>query len=911
MRREVGLVGRQAELAKLARLLSDDSERAVVVSGEPGVGKTALIEQVCASAVAEGWQVVRALGVEAEEPFALGGLNQLVLGLAEFVPELEESDRAVLAPVFGGAPDSAVSVLPLTAALLNLLAVAARSKPVLLVADDVQWLDSVSAEVFGAVGRRLRNPRIAILAGRRVPHPSAFSGTGWSEFHVDPLDDRDAKQLLELAGIPLTAPARAAVLAAAAGNPLALAELPRFAGRIEYGAALPLTDRLVAVFGGRLEELDADVRASLLRAALDGNACTAASADRARYLLQDVEPAVAAGLLVVDPLGRVVFRHPLVRAAVIHQADPKERRDAHRDLAELYPDVLVRRASHLAAATTGPDQDVAELLGEAAQLSLRRGGLPAAVEWLRQAAELSTESHRRTTFLAEAVFAATRAGRSGEARELLDNDATGTTEWALEALSDCYRAFHADGEVFSTHRRLMEVLTRAEAIDDMTLNRLVNLLLSVTGYADDERLRKLTDAAVRTVQSRLAPAVLLYRTDVDDVVTTAKTIRATLDGFVGALSQLPSRWVLLVSYPAYCIDNMAEFRAPLRETFTQLSEHGASIDAIEGGRVVLLDLMATGNWDEAEEVGATCLEMAGQIQGSELIRQTILADLGVLAASRGDLDTARRNAAEVTTWSKPRGLRYLLGLADRVAVRAALAEADYEAAYQLAIRIGQPGQFPRYNIPVGDDILDFVEAAIRTARLAEAREHTAQAVRLNLAEVSPRVAALILAASAMTAPDSEADELYAAALAHPGVAERPFEYFRIVLAQGMWLRRRLRHAAARTSLECAAEGFDRLGARPWADRARAELNAAGVPVKRALGEPVTLSAQERRIADLAAGGKTSRQIAAELSLAPRTVEAHLYRVFRKLGITKRIALSNALRQHDSNHARGSTPAADA
>lgn len=911
MRREVGLVGRQSESARLAGLLSDDCERAVVVSGEPGVGKTALIEQVCASAVADGWQVVRVLGLEAEEPFALGGLNQLVLGLPEFVPELEESDRAVLAPVFGGAPDSAVSVLPLTAALLNLLTVAARSKPVLLVADDVQWLDSVSAEVVGAVGRRLRDPRIAILAGRRVPHPSAFSGTGWSEFHVDPLDNRDAKRLLGLAGIPLTASARAAVLAAAAGNPLALAELPRFAGRIAYGAALPLTDRLVAVFGGRLEQLDADVRASLLRAALDGNACAAASANRARYLIQDVEPAVAAGLLVVDPLGEVVFRHPLVRAAVIHQADPKERRDAHRDLAELYPDVLVRRASHLAAAATGPDQDVAELLGEAAQLSLRRGGLPAAVEWLRQAAELSTESHRRTAFLAEAVFAATRAGRIGEARGLLDNPETDTTEWALEALSDCYRAVHAEGEVISTHRRLLEVLSRADAIGDMTLNRLVNFLFVVTGYADDDRLRDLTDAAVRTLQSRLAPAVLLYRTGVDDIPGTANTIRATLDGYVGALSQLPSRWVLLVSYPAYCIDNMAGFRAPLRETFTRLSEHGASIDAIEGGRVVLLDLMATGNWDEAEQVGTTCLAMASQIQGSELIRQTILADLGVLAACRGDLDTARNYAAEVTTWSNPRGLRYLLGLADRVAVRAALAEADYEAAYQSAIRIGPPGQFPRHNIPVGDDILDFVEAAIRTGRLAEAREHTAQAVRLNLAEVSPRVAALILAVSAMTAPDSEADELYAAALAHPGVAERPFEYFRIVLAQGMWLRRRLRHADARASLERAAEGFDRLGARPWADRARAELDAAGVPVKRALGEPVTLSAQERRIADLAAGGKTSRQIAGQLSLAPRTVEAHLYRVFRKLSITKRAALSNALRQHDANHARGSAPVTDA
>ena len=912
MGREVGLVGRQSELARLARLLSDDSERAVVVSGESGVGKTALIEQVCASAMAEGWQVVRVLGVEAEEPFALGGLNQLVLGLPQFVPELEESDRAVLAPVFGGAPDSAVSVLPLTAALLNLLAVAAGSKPVLLVADDVQWLDSVSAEVFGAVGRRLRNPRIAILAGRRVPHPSAFSGTGWSEFHLDPLDNRDAKRLLELAGIPLTASARAAVLTAAAGNPLALTELPRFADHIDLGGgAMPLTDRLLAAFGGRLEQLDAAVRAELLRAALDGIAGSAASANRARYVMRNVATAVAEGLLVADPLGEIVFRHPLVPAAVVHQASPDERRDAHRDLAGLYDDVLVRRASHLAAAATKPDQEVAELLGQAAQLSQRRGGLPAAVEWLRQAAELSAEPDRKTAFLAEAVFAATRAGRSGEARELLDGAETDTAEWALEALSDCYRAFHVDGEVFPTHRRLMEVLTRVDAIEDMTLNRLVNLLLSVTGYADDERLRELTNACLQPLQSRLAAVVLLYQSGVDDIPGTANAIRTTLGDYVGILSQLPSRWVLMMSYPAYCIDAMAEFRAPLQLAFTQLSEHGASIDAIEGGRIVLLDLIATGRWEQAQEVAARCQEMARQDQGSELLRYLCLADVGLLAANRGDLETARCNAAEVTAWSKPRGLGYLLGLADRIAVRAALAEADYETAYQAAIKIGQPGQFPRHNIPVGDDMLDFVEAAVRTGRLAEARAHAAEAVRLNLAEISPRVAALTLAISAMSAPDTEADDLFTSALTHPGIAEFPFDYARIALAQGMWRRRHLRHTAARAALGLAAEGFDRLGARPWADRARAELNAAGVPVTRALGEPVTLSAQERRIADLAAGGRTSRQIAAQLSLAPRTVEAHLYRVFRKLGITKRIALSTALHQHDSQHARGSTPVADA
>jgi hypothetical protein len=245
----------------------------------------------------------------------------------------------------------------------------------------------------------------------------------------------------------------------------------------------------------------------------------------------------------------------------------------------------------------------------------------------------------------------------------------------------------------------------------------------------------------------------------------------------------------MMSYPAYCTDAMAEFRAPLRTAFTQVSAHGASLDAIEGGRVVLLDLMATGQWEQAEQVGAQCLEMAAGVHGSELLRQTFMADLGVLAACQGDLETARRYATEVTAWSQPRGMRMLVRTAQRIAVRVAFAEGDYEAAYQAVIRISPPGEFPRKYIQVGDQMLDMIEALIHTGRLEDARAHVAEAVRLNLAEVSPRVEALTLAMTAMTTPDTEAEALYRSALEHPGIVEFPFERARIALAQGMSLRR--------------------------------------------------------------------------------------------------------------------------
>ena len=903
------LIGRQAELSQLSRVLTEDAERAVVVSGEPGVGKTALIDQVCALATADGWQVVRVLGVEAEQPFALGGLNQVVYGLKPFQARLAEQDRGVLAPVLGGDPNSVVAVLPLVAALLNLLESAAQTQPVLLVIDDVHWLDSVSAEVIGAVGRRLTHPHVRIVAGRRVPHDSAFTSAGWTDVPVAPLDSDDSARLLETAGVPLTAATRRAILAAAAGNPLALAELPRGADQIETGAAtLPLTERLVSVFAGRLGQLDTAVRAELLRAALDGVAGSVGSSTRARHVMRNVKPAITAGLLVVNPLGEIAFRHPLVRAAVIHQADPQDRRDVHRDLAALYEDVLVRHAWHLAAAATKPDQHVADLLARAAKVSIRQGGLAVAAEWLRNAAELSTDPGRRTELLADAVFVAARAGQVCEAQDLLERTETGDSDSALAVLADSYRAFHTDGEVTSTHRQVLDALIKADALDGKTLNRLVYLLLSITNYSGDAGHREQTNAALLALQARLDPAVLMYRTEVDDIADTANAVRSMLSGYVELLPQLPAQRMALLSFPAYCAGAMADFRAPLQAAFTQLSEHGASVDAIECGRVVVLDLIATGFWPQAEQVGAACLEMAQRIPGSQLRRHQLLADLGVLAAGRGDTETARRYAAEVSAWATPSGVQRLLDAAERIAVRVGIADADYEAAYQAAVRISPPGHWPLHNIhEVADDMLDSVEAALRFGRPDEARALADEAARLNLAQISPRVAALTIAISAMTAPDADAGELYQSALTHPGIAEFPFEHARIALAQGMWLRRMRRHTDARAALGVAADSFDRLGARPWTERARAELRAAGASAKQSLGEPATLSAQERRIAELAADGQTSKEIAAQLSISARTVDGHLYRAFRKLNVTTRAGLSKALLHYDSGPTGVRTP----
>ena len=448
-----------------AQMLTEDTERAVVVSGEPGVGKTALIEQLCVARGGRGLAGGADPGGGGRATLRVGRAESTGVRAEENQAELDEADRAVLAPVFGGDPDSVVAVLPLASGLLNLLAVAGQNQPVLLVVDDVHWLDKVSAEVLGAVGRRLSHPGVRIVAGQRTPHESAFSSAGWGEVPLAPLDRRGFGAAAGSAGVPMTAATRTAILAAArrqsagAGRTSAI----RRSDRGRACGALPLTERLVAVFGGRLENLDAGVRAELLRAALDGIAGSVRVLD-AGPVRDARRPARSHGGAAG---GGSAGGHRLSPSAGSRRGHPsgRSRRNAATPTATsphsttmcwcAAPRTWPRRPLE-------PDQDVADLLARAAKLSIRRGGLSVAVEWLRRAAELSTDPDRRTELFADAVFVAARAGQPGEAEELLEEHRDRRGDSALAVLADCYRAFHADGEVISTHRRVLDALAKAD-----------------------------------------------------------------------------------------------------------------------------------------------------------------------------------------------------------------------------------------------------------------------------------------------------------------------------------------------------------------------------------------------------------------------------------------------------------------
>ena len=901
MRGGIGLVGRDDELAELAGFLRGAGPCALAVRGEAGVGKTALTSEFCALAAADGWRVLRAIGVEAERPFTLGGLNQMVFGLREACRQLDDHQREVLAPVFGAEPVAAPSPMPLALATLDLLSAAARERPVLLVVDDVQWLDGLSATVLSAVGRRLVDPRLRIVASFRPDPGMEFGTAGWQVLELGPLGPADAARLVDRMAPSVSASTRQAILDVAAGNPLALEELPRNADQIrtwrEEDSAVPLTDRLVTVFGGRLGHLDPKVRTELLRAALDGARANASTDSGSRYTMTDVQSAIDLDLLMVDPLGDLVFRHPLVRAAVIHQAGAAERRDAHARLALLYDDVLVRRAAHRSAAAVAPDQAVADLLDEAARLSIRRGGAAVAVDWLRRASELSTDPARRDALRAEAAFVAAQASRFDDAQALVDEPVGSRRpgELASAVLTGAYLALYRDGEVLATHRRIVTVLHGSDGLDDATALRLVKLLLAITQYAGDATLWRQTDDVVDRLADRVDPEVLLYRDAWGDVARRGHTVARRLAEYRDALTAMEPWEVMRLGVTAHYVDGLGDFRTTLTRLFERERDRGAVTNAMTMLHLLLLDQIASGQWTDARESARLGVELT-TTHRNELFRCQFVAYDGVRAAGAGDVATARRCAAEVTAWAGPRRLGLLLGFALRTAVLVALAEADYEAAFAAAVRIAPAGEFPPYAHQAVDGLLDLVEAAVHTGRLDEARAHGEEAGRLGLDRISPRLDVLVTAARAMAAPDAEAGALYESALAHPAVGEFPFEHNRIRLSYGRWLRRRRHPADARAVLQLAVDGFDALGAQPWADRAGTELRAAGAGVKRASAGAVTLTAQERLIAELAAAGQSNKQIAAQLYLSPRTVGAHLYRIFPKLGVTSRAGLGQAMRE---------------
>ncbi|WP_229858747.1 AAA family ATPase [Streptomyces poonensis] len=899
-----GFVGRRRERELLARVL--ESARtgaggsAVLLRGEAGIGKTALLEWTEARARGSGFQVLRAVGAEADAEVAFAALHEVLLPLLPDLHVLPTRQREALECALRlreGAPAGGFLV---GAAALTLLAEAARDRPLLVVVDDLHWVDSSSAQVLAFLHRRVGDVPVAMVAACR---PGVGEAEGWPAplLEVGALAPEDAGTLLRSRHPGLAAATAHRLLSEAAGNPLALVELPAqldenaLRGIDPLPDGLPLGQRLERVFADRLEALSPDAARVLLLAALGGGAAgltgtwlQRVAGEKTGQVLRHIE---TIGLARLDSSGRLVFRHPLMRSAVLSRATEAEKRRAHRTLAAQKAADDPRRLVHEASAATGPDEDLARELQQAGQLIAARGGDAEGALLLDRAAALSAGPADRASRLTWAAVMAARGGRLAYTARLVrelrrspvPDDIAPLFAYAVVYVDQSHRIEFESS--FTLLPAALDALTEpdAQSFDGLVEQVFFKLLLA-SAYTGDPRGWRALDKHLPHV-SELAR--LCHRAW-SDTPRTAHGVGPELAALADRLSEeqeAGSAWLLL--WTASAVDAV-DHRMLRRFTGQYAYATQGSLAKAKCHQDYL-----HGRWEAADD----CLREA-----------EAAADLGYhcnallfrhyhahFLAGRGDEEGLRQTAASIEPVARAAGMRFVTDHLEHLRGMAALAHGRHEEAYTRLAELSPPGVLPTglawFQLP----FFDFVDAAVHTGRWAEARAHVAAGRTARMAELSGHHAFLLAAAAAFAAPDEEAEACYREACAVPGADRWVFPMARLRLVHGVWLRRHHR-AGARDLLREAHQAFVRLGATPWAERCAQELRAAGDRVGTGTGDARLLTGQELRIATLAATGLSNKEIGRELGLSPRTVATHLYKVFPKLGITSRAALAQALRE---------------
>lgn len=904
------LVGREAEADRIRAFLATarTDGGALLVTGEPGVGKTELLDAASEKALAGGTRILHAAGVEFEAGMSFSGLNQVLLPLLDELPQLPAIHRDALNVALGFGDGAPPSRLVVSNAALVLLRQAATSRPLLVIIDDLPWLDRASAGVLSFVARRLEGSQVGLLGAFRTGEEDFFDHAGLPELEVQRLDDVAARQLLDTRFPELAPTVRERILVEAQGNPLALVELPVALGpgmrasAKSLPSALPLSRRLQELFGSRITELPVRTRQLLLFMALDGTGdlrvLEAGAAPNAGF--RDLAAAERARLAYVDQAThRLAFHHPLMRSAVVDLSQAEERRTAHRMLADVWADQPDRRAWHLAESTVEPDESVAAQLEAAAARILTRGDAVGCVKALTRASELSPRSADRSRRLAAAAYiGADVAGDLSNASHVLAELSRGEVdlEGSLQAaLAASAFLMNSDGDIATAHRLLVHAIEGRLSADDGAdplFEEALNTLMMVCYYGGTPDLwqpfHEIADAV------RVPLAVIQHSKTYADPVRTALTDVAILEAEIEALAQEtdPTR-IVRTGIAAVYIDRMGGCRDALWRVVRDARQGGALASGLNALIILAYDDWFTGEWDEADELLDEAVRLADSL-GYGLLAWPAKLVQALIASARGD-DRRTQEFNAVVEWARPRGFGAVEWYAWQARGLAALGRGDFEEAYQQASRISPPGILASHVSHAVTVLMDVVESAVRTGRHAEAAAHVAAMQAANLTGLSSRLALVVGASAAMVQPDDTGLPLIQAALALPEVEHWQFDLARVRLAYGERLRRGRAMIEARAQLNAALAIFERLGARPWVERTTAELRASGQTKPRA-GDNVLdrLTPQEFEIITLAASGLTNKQIAERLFLSHRTVGGHLHRAFPKLGVSTRAALRDAL-----------------
>ncbi|GAA1897004.1 AAA family ATPase [Asanoa iriomotensis] len=901
------LVGREPELARLFGMIDQIAARggALVVRGEAGIGKSTLLAAATRRARERGARVVTTAGTQSEARLAFGGLHQLLLPFLDLVRHRPDPQRKALDVAFGVTEGDAPDLFLVGLAALGLLTERDAQTPLLLVIEDAHWLDRSSAEVLAFVARRLEMEPVVLLFAVRDGVPNVLDETGLPDLVVRGLADAASRTLLDAhGGADLSGDLRARILAEAAGNPLALIELPPAAAGLDparHWEPLPLSARLEATFATRLTTLDTDARKLLLLAALEDG--TMAELNQAaeellgtRFDMAHWTLAEAAGLGRVGDDG-FRFRHPLIRSAVYQSAGGAQRRQAHAALARALAGDPDRAVWHRAAAAPGPDEDVASALDAAAVRARDRGGLDVAFAAQERAAALTADPRLRALRLARAGNLANQLGRSTDAVRLLRaalqvghlpaHEAamaafdleTLTRAWSGEATIRRFARIAEDLADRGQHRRALESLATVsvranwDQLDDRTRQHVSAFVARLPVAADDpQRLAALglVDPVHRGREviarvARMSPAGM---PDPDESMAVGRAAMAV--------------WADNLALP-FLRAAVAGYRADGRlARLAQALMYEAWSDVNCGA--------VRNAFTSAAEAGS----LAGEARQIRFGRAASLAH-AIAAAELREEDTAERLIADAEAALVPMGPNPQLSLVAFARGRVALAAERPGEAYDHLLRIYTPTD-PSYQPYVaGWALADLVDAAVRGDRdLAVLHGLLPQWAETAAAMGAPHLEVQVAYAAALVADRETAEHRYQAALA-TSTGGWPFYTARTQLAYGGWLRRHRRGGDARAPLREAARVFDALGLLRYADRARRELRASGERARRRVAEAWTeLSPQELQIAQLAAEGLSNRDIGERLYLSHRTVSTHLHRLFPKLGITSRTQLRDAL-----------------
>ena len=906
------LIGRDAELAALRQLASGIRQEgsSVILRGEPGVGKSSVLRAVAAMGRAGRALVLEASGIESESMLPFAGLHQLLRPLLSRPNSLPGVQQRALLTALGLRDGVAPQLFLIALAALTLITDTAAAQPVVLIVDDVQWIDAPTNDVLAFISRRVRHDPVMMVTALRDGHVVAVCAADAREISLTGLDEDSSRELLSQAGDGLTGADRRAILGHARGNPLALVELPGIwrsadaEGRRAGPDIVPLSTRLERAFAARIKELPSLTRDALLIAAVDAEeslmevlaGTTALSGSP--VTTEVLEPAQQARLVTFDE-ATIRFRHPLVRSGVLASESLRRRQAAHAAMSQVLRSHSHRGVWHLAQSVDGPDDDVADRLDASHVASIARGSVATAVAALERSAQLTTDSRTRGWRLLVAAQHAFALGRADLVHRLVDaaeaNDLSeldlARVEWLREIFSegklgDSARVlelceFAARSAATGEHGLALDLLASAALRSWWAIpapearHRVIAVAMSLSDWQDDPRCIAaiaMTEPVVkgRQTQRRLASAGAGTGNawNADELLRLGNAARAT-----GA--------EVLAS------DYFDRAETKLREQGQLgLLPHVLAVHA-----AVCVDL---GDWRRT----AASLEEARRLAaetGQPTWGTGVAAVEAMFTGLTGQTEAALRQAADIERDFSDQVANDFRSLAQIARGAAHLSDGRHAAAYAELRPLFDPAgpcHHPRESL---SGFMLLAEAAAGCGERAAARALTAAMEELAETTQSPVIAVQLLYARPVLADDADAERLFQLGLTQD-LTRWPWPRARIQFAYGDWLRRKRRMAEAREPLRAALATFELIGAAGWARQARAALRAAGErDTAASTAAPESLmTAQEMQIARLAAEGLSNREIGQRLYLSPRTVGSHLYRIFPKLGVKSRGQLATLL-----------------